>query len=334
MSMPLIDSFGRLHTYLRISVTDRCNLRCRYCMPSEGLQWKKREELLSFEEIERLAAIFVGMGVTKIRLTGGEPMLRRDFPDLVAKLAGLKASGLNTTGLKDLAMTTNATLLAGQASLLKEKGLSHINISLDSFKPERFEQITRLSCFDAVKAGLHEAIAAGFSKLKLNMVVIAGFNDDEILDFAAFAREHKINVRFIEFMPFKDNDWQIDKVVTFKEMKASLDKHFKLSPAKQEVGDVARDFDLAGGGSLSFITSMSESFCSSCNRLRLTSDGSMKSCLFYPAEINLRDAMRQNASDEELRGMIRGCLAGKPEAHPPAEEIAARDNRSMIEIGG
>lgn len=332
--MPLIDSFGRLHTYLRISVTDRCNLRCRYCMPSEGLQWKKREELLSFEEIERLAAIFVGMGVTKIRLTGGEPMLRRDFPDLVAKLAGLKASGLNTTGLKDLAMTTNATLLAGQAALLKEKGLSHINISLDSFKPERFEQITRLSCFDAVKAGLHEAIAAGFSKLKLNMVVIAGFNDDEILDFAAFAREHKINVRFIEFMPFKDNDWQIDKVVTFKEMKASLDKHFKLSPAKQEVGDVARDFDLAGGGSLSFITSMSESFCSSCNRLRLTSDGSMKSCLFYPAEINLRDAMRQNASDEELRGMIRGCLAGKPEAHPPAEEIAARDNRSMIEIGG
>ena len=332
--MTLIDSFGRLHTYLRISVTDRCNLRCRYCMPSEGLQWKKREELLSFEEIERLAAIFVGMGVTKIRLTGGEPMLRRDFPELVAKLAGLKASGLNTTGLKDLAMTTNATLLAGQAALLKEKGLSHINISLDSFKPERFEQITRLSCFDAVKAGLHEVIAAGFSKLKLNMVVIAGFNDDEILDFAAFAREHKINVRFIEFMPFKDNDWQIDKVVTFKEMKASLDKHFKLSPAKQEVGDVARDFDLAGGGSLSFITSMSESFCSSCNRLRLTSDGSMKSCLFYPAEINLRDAMRQNASDEELRGMIRGCLAGKPEAHPPAEEIAARDNRSMIEIGG
>ena len=332
--MTLIDSFGRLHTYLRISVTDRCNLRCRYCMPSEGLQWKKREELLSFEEIERLAAIFVGMGVTKIRLTGGEPMLRRDFPELVAKLAGLKASGLNTTGLKDLAMTTNATLLAGQAALLKEKGLSHINISLDSFKPERFEQITRLSCFDAVKAGLHEAIAAGFSKLKLNMVVIAGFNDDEILDFAAFAREHKINVRFIEFMPFKDNDWQIDKVVTFKEMKASLDKHFKLSPAKQEVGDVARDFDLAGGGSLSFITSMSESFCSSCNRLRLTSDGSMKSCLFYPAEINLRDAMRQNASDEELRGMIRGCLAGKPEAHPPAEGIAARDNRSMIEIGG
>ena len=300
MSMTLIDSFGRLHTYLRISVTDRCNLRCRYCMPSEGLQWKKREELLSFEEIERLAAIFVGMGVTKIRLTGGEPMLRRDFPELVAKLAGLKASGLNTTGLKDLAMTTNATLLAGQAALLKEKGLSHINISLDSFKPERFEQITRLSCFDAVKAGLHEAIAAGFSKLKLNMVVIAGFNDDEILDFAAFAREHKINVRFIEFMPFKDNDWQIDKVVTFKEMKASLDKHFKLSPAKQEVGDVARDFDLAGGGSLSFITSMSESFCSSCNRLRLTSDGSMKSCLFYPAEINLRDAMRQNASDEEI----------------------------------
>ncbi len=327
--MPLIDSFGRLHTYLRISVTDRCNLRCRYCMPSEGLQWKKREELLSFEEIERLAAIFVGMGVNKIRLTGGEPMLRRDFPELVARLARLKKSGL-----KDLAMTTNATLLAGQAALLKEKGLSHINISLDSFKPERFEQITRLSCFDTVKAGLHEAIAAGFSKLKLNMVVIAGFNDDEILDFAAFASEHKINVRFIEFMPFKDNDWQIDKVVTFKEMKTTLDKHFQLSPAKQEAGDVARDFELAGGGSLSFITSMSESFCSSCNRLRLTSDGSMKSCLFYPAEINLRDAMRQNASDEELRGMIRGCLAGKPEAHPPAEEIAARDNRSMIEIGG
>ncbi len=323
----LVDSFGRKHTYLRVSVTDRCNLRCQYCMPAAGLNWKEKAELLTFEEIEKLTRLFTAMGICKVRLTGGEPLVRKNLLRLVEMLSAVP-------GLKTLAMTTNATLLAPQAEALKLAGLKHLNISLDSFDRRRFQEITRMDALPEVMAGIESAIAAGFPVLKLNMVPIAGFNDDEILDFAHFAQKHKINVRFIEFMPFKDNQWQADKVVTFAEMKARLEKHFHLEAMDQPQGEVARDYALRGGGTVSFITSMSESFCQSCNRLRLTSDGSMKSCLFFPPEINLRDALRQNAPEEALRGMILACLQGKPEAHPPAEEIAAAENRSMIEIGG
>lgn len=328
MKNQLVDSFGREHTYLRISVTDRCNLRCQYCMPQEGLKWKKRSEILSYEEIEKLAAIFVSMGIKKIRLTGGEPLVRHDLITLVEKLAAIQ-------GLETLAMTTNATLLAPQAKRLKELGLSAINISLDSFRRERLTEIARVDCYETVMAGVEAAIAAGFKSLKLNMVVIAGFNDDEVLDFARFAARHDINVRFIEFMPFKDNQWQPGKVVTYQQIKAKLEEEFKLVARESEPGAVAKDFAIEGGrGSLSFITSMSESFCATCNRLRITADGSVKSCLFYPAEINLRDSLRQNISISDLQGMILSCLAQKPEAHPPAEQIAAQENRAMIEIGG
>lgn len=323
----LVDSFGRKHTYLRISVTDRCNLRCQYCMPAAGLKWKEKTELLTFEEIEKLTRLFTAMGISKVRLTGGEPLVRNNICRLVAMLNAVP-------GLETLAMTSNATLLAPQAEALKQAGLRHLNISLDSFDRSRFQEITRQDALPDVMAGIESAIAARFPVLKLNMVPIKGFNDDEIFDFVHFAQKHQINVRFIEFMPFKDNQWQADKVVTFAEMKARLESRFQLEPALQPQGEVARDYTLKGGGMVSFITSMSESFCQSCNRLRLTSDGSMKSCLFFPPEINLRDALRQNAPEEELRGMILACLKGKPEAHPPAEEIAAAENRSMIEIGG
>lgn len=324
----LIDRFGRVHNYLRISITDRCNLRCRYCMPNQGMVFKPRKELLTYEEIERIARVFVRLGIDKIRITGGEPLVRKDLPRLIDRLHAID-------GVKTLAMTTNATLLAGVAAELKEKGLSALNISLDTFSREKFQHITQRDDFDEVIKGLKAALAAGFDPLKLNVVAISGFNDDEILNFAQFAFENRINVRFIEYMPFKDNDWKADKVISFADMRAEIERHYELVAIETERSAVAKDFSMAGGvGSVSFISSMSESFCSTCNRLRLTADGSVKSCLFYPAETNLRDALRAGADDRELEEMILGALALKPEAHPPAEEIAATENRAMVEIGG
>ncbi len=329
----LTDRFQRVHTYLRISVTDRCNLRCAYCMPAEGIIYRQKKELLTFEEIERVAAIMVKLGVTKIRLTGGEPMVRRDLEQLVGRLSRLD-------GLKTLAMTTNATLLSDKAEILKTNGIKALNISLDTLHKERFLQVTRRDQFDQVWAGIQSALTQNFDELKLNVVVMAGFNDDEILDFADFAFHNRINVRFIEFMPFKDNDWKIDKVVTYKEMISTIEARYEVTPFSADPSAVGKDFIICdksgnrGQGTVSFITSMSESFCSTCNRLRLTADGSVKSCLFYPAEINLRDRMREGADDKEVEEMIRYSLSLKPEAHAPAEELSQSDNRTMIEIGG
>lgn len=329
----LTDSFGRVHTYLRISVTDKCNLRCAYCMPAEGIVWRQKEELLTFEEIERVASIMVKFGVNKIRLTGGEPMVRRNIENLAKNLSRLD-------GLKTLAMTTNATMLAETAQTLKESGINALNISLDTLKRERFLKITRRDQFDTVWSGLQAALTTGFDELKLNSVVIAGFNDDELLDFSDLAFNNKLNVRFIEFMPFKDNEWNVEKVVTYKDMIKEIEKRYTLTPITSDRSAVAKDFSLhdrdgnLGKGSVAFITSMSDSFCATCNRLRLTADGQIKSCLFYPAEINLRDRMRDGATDEDIEAMIRHALQLKPEAHPPAEELAKSDNRTMIEIGG
>lgn len=324
----LIDRFGRKHTYLRISVTDRCNLRCVYCMPHEGLQWKDKHELLSYEEIQRVAKVFVSMGVSKIRLTGGEPLVRRELEKLVRALSLIE-------GVETLAMTTNAVLLAGKAELLKNAGLHALNISLDTFRADRFLEIARRNDLDNVIDGINAALAAGFRSLKLNVVVMAGKNDDEVIDFVDYAVDKPINVRFIEYMPFKDNEWHVDKVVTFAEMKERIERKYRLIPLEAEPSAVAKDFGIVGGrGTVSFITSMSDSFCGSCNRLRLTADGSVKSCLFYPAEISLRDALRRGVSDGELEELILYSLAQKPEAHEPAELIAAQENRAMIEIGG
>lgn len=329
----LTDRFERVHTYLRISVTDRCNLRCAYCMPAEGITYKPKNELLTFEEIERIASTMVKLGVTKIRLTGGEPMVRRDLEQLVERLAKLD-------GLKTLAMTTNATLLEEKAELLKTLGIKALNISLDTLKKERFLQVTRRDQFDTVWSGVQSALKQNFDELKLNVVVMAGFNDDELLDFADFAFNNKINIRFIEFMPFKNNDWNIEKVITYREMMEKISSRYEFEALSSEPSAVAKDFSITdrsgrkGEGSISFITSMSDSFCSTCNRLRLTAEGSVKSCLFYPAEVNLRDKMREGADDKELEQMIRYSLSLKPEAHAPAEELSQSDNRTMIEIGG
>lgn len=324
----LIDSFGRAHTYLRISVTDRCNLRCVYCMPNEGIKWKSNKVLLSFEEIERLATIFVDMGIRKIRLTGGEPLVRRELEILIAKLRSIPA-------LETIAMTTNATLLAEKATVLKKAGLDDLNISLDSFKPERFLEISRRDDFRKVMEGIDQAFKVGFRSLKLNVVVMSGVNDDEVMDFADFAYKNKINVRFIEYMPFKDNGWTSEKVITFASLRDQIASRYRLRALAGDLSAVAKDYSLEDGeGSISFISSMSDSFCGTCNRVRLTADGSIKSCLFYPAETSLKDAMRAGANDDDLRKLIQQSMALKPEAHPPAEQIAAQENRTMIEIGG
>ncbi len=324
----LVDRFGRAHSYLRISVTDRCNLRCTYCMPAGGIDWKSRHELLSFEEILRVARVMVGMGVTKIRLTGGEPLVRNNLEVLIGQLAQLD-------GLQALAMTTNGLLLKPKAAQLKALGLTALNVSLDSMRRDRFAEITRLDAFDQAMGGLRAALDAGFDSLKLNVVVMSGVNDDEILDFVDFAADKFLNVRFIEYMPFKDNRWHPDSVLPWLEMKRRIETRYRLLPLPADSGSVAKDFRLAGySGRVSFITSMTDSFCATCNRLRLTADGQFKSCLFHPAEISLRDILRSGADDAMLEKAITGAVLEKPQAHPEMETLLSVENRPMIEIGG
>jgi len=324
----LVDRFGRHHTYLRISVTDRCNLRCFYCMPQEGIEWKKKSELLTFEEILRITSVFADLGISKVRITGGEPLVRRNLEWLIDRIARID-------NIAVVAMTTNAVLLKDKARTLRDCGLTALNISLDSLKKERFEAITRRDDFDNVIAGIEAALAVGFSPLKLNVVTIAGFNDDEVVDFVDYVSDKPINVRFIEYMPFKDNNWSRGGVFSYAQMVAAIGKKYQLRPLDSEPGAVAKDFAIEGcTGTVSFVTSMTDSFCDSCNRLRLTADGSIKSCLFYPAEVNVRDDMRQGVTDAMLAGLIRSAVLLKPAGHPPAEEILASENRAMIEIGG
>ena len=324
----LVDRFGRAHTYLRISVTDRCNLRCVYCMPADGIPLKKKSEILTLEEIARVANVFVDMGVRKIRLTGGEPLVRKNIEFLIDEL------GRNPR-VETLAMTTNAVLLADKVKTLRNGGLTHLNISLDSLRADRFKQITLRDDHSRVMEAIELAVAEGFESVKINVVVIAGTNDDEIVNFVEFAKDKNLNVRFIEYMPFKDNDWKSIGVFSYADMRRRIEEKFELTPLPAAAGDVAKDFAIPGHkGTVSFITSMTDSFCSSCNRLRLTADGGIKSCLFFAPEINLREALRAGCTDSEVRAMIAEAVQGKPEAHPPMEELAQSDNRSMVEIGG
>ena len=330
MTVPnrLIDRHGRRHSYLRMSITDRCNLRCTYCMPPQGIDWTPRAEILTADEIVRLGTIFVGMGITKIRLTGGEPLSRRDVGQIAERLGALP-------GLKTLAMTTNGISLAKRAGTLRAMGLNALTISLDTLKRDRFMEIAKRDQFDAVMAGIEAALAAGFAPLKINVVVMRGVNDDEILDFVAWAKDRPINVRFIEYMPFPDNKWSTGGLMPYAEMRALIAREHELIPLVGERTAVGKDFRLAGhSGTVSFVTSMTESFCGGCNRLRVTADGNIKSCLFHPAEQSLRDAMRAGATDDDIERLILGAVDGKQAAHPPMEELLTMKNRTMIEIGG
>lgn len=324
----LVDRFGREHTYLRISVTDRCNLRCTYCMPAEGIAWRARQELLSFEEIERIARVLVNMGITKIRLTGGEPMVRQNLDSLIEGLSGLD-------GLQTLAMTTNGVFLKNHAKRLKEAGLQALNISLDTLRRDRFLQVAQRDQLPEVLAGIESALENDFTPVKINAVIMKGVNDDEILDFITFIKDKPVNMRFIEYMPFRDNGWGQGDVFSYAEMKRVIESQYELLPIHTEQGAVAKDFSLVGHpGTVSFITSMTDSFCGTCNRLRLTADGQIKSCLFHAAEINLRDALRSGITDAELEALVTEAVLQKQEAHPPIEDLLSVKNRAMIEIGG
>ena len=323
----LTDRFGRFHDYLRVSLTDRCNFRCVYCMPEEGIAWQQREEILTFEEIERLARFFIERGVRKVRLTGGEPTLRKGYLNLVASLAAIP-------GLEHLALTTNGTRLAHDAGALKESGLTSVNVSLDSLKADRFLEVTRRNELPRVLQGIKVAQAAGLNP-KINVVVLPGVNEDELVAFGEFACEHQLTVRFIEFMPFLDNGWSADRVISSGEIRTRLAERFVLQPMNGGASDVAREFKIEGSeGRVAFVSSVTESFCSGCNRLRLTADGQMKSCLFLPPSVSLRDLIREGASDEELETAVRQCLDGKWSAHPPMRNWAQRDNLTMVQIGG
>ena len=326
--LPLLDSYGRTHNYLRISVTDRCNLRCVYCMPAEGIVTRRKEEILTFDEIVRVADLFARMGVTKLRITGGEPLVRKDLAQLISRLAQIE-------GIRTVGMTTNGVLLHDHVGALKSAGLSSLNISLDTLRRDRFERITLRQYYDQVFTGIAAARERGFAALKLNVVVMNGVNDDEIVDFVDFIRDTPINVRFIEYMPFKNNQWNPDGFLPFAEMKKRIEAKYELQPLPLEKHDVAKDFALAGyEGRVSFITSMSCDFCDRCNRIRLLADGSLKSCLFYASEATLRDALRTEASDTELESIIRNTVQQKPLRHPDMIQLSNNANSSMIEIGG
>lgn len=325
----LTDTFGRHHTYLRISLTERCNLRCQYCMPAEGVQLQPKSHILTFEEIERLARLFVGAGVHKIRLTGGEPLVRKNVEELIERLGQIK-------GLQTLAITTNGLLLPKKLPRLHAAGVNLLNISLDTLQEERFTFITRRKGFSLVLQAIEDALAYGYRPVKVNCVVMRGFNDDELGDFVALTVDCPIEVRFIEYMPFDGNGWQDLRMMPYTEMIGQIEARFgPLERVQEKPNDTSKTYRVPGAeGRVGFITSMSEHFCGGCNRLRLTADGNLKVCLFGKAEVSLRDAMRAGATDATLGTVIDAAVKRKKAAHAGMYEIAASENRPMILIGG
>ncbi|MFT5203294.1 MAG: cyclic pyranopterin phosphate synthase [Candidatus Aldehydirespiratoraceae bacterium] len=327
MTEQLIDGFGRVHRDLRISVTDRCNFRCAYCMPEEGMQWQRREDLLTFEEIERVARIMVERyGVDGIRLTGGEPTVRAKLPLLVEKLAALGV---------DLAMTTNGVTMPLLAADLKAAGLRRVNISLDSLRADRFEELTRRDELQRVLDGIDAAKAAGFDPVKINVVVMKGINDDEVLDFAHFGRDNDVVVRFIEFMPLDaDKIWNNDKVLTQDEILTTLRTEFELEPVERTSAPASRWRYTDGGGEIGVVASVSQSFCDTCDRVRITADGQFRNCLFATDETDVRALLRDESDDDVIADALARSVASKWAGHQINQVHFIRPRRSMSEIGG
>ncbi len=326
----LRDGHGRFIGDLRVSVTDRCNFRCQYCMPAEGLPWLERAEILTFEEIARLVSLFAEMGVGDVRLTGGEPLVRRDFPVLAAMLAGIE-------GVHDLSVTTNGFLLARDAERLVRAGVDRFNVSVDSLQRDRFYELTRRDALDQVLNGL-DALAAfpEAHPIKINAVAIRGFTEQEVLPFAELARRTPYQVRFIEFMPLDaDHSWDRSRVLTGDEIRAAIEEVHPLIPEPRERSATARIYRFADGhGKIGFINPVSEPFCADCNRVRLTADGRLRTCLFSLNETDLRAAMRAGASDAELEDVIRAAVWRKELKHHVGEPGFIQPNRTMSAIGG
>jgi len=331
IELPLLDTFGRLHTDLRISVTDRCNIRCFYCMPNENIRFRPREELLTFEEIERFVRVAAGLGVTKLRLTGGEPLVRRDLPRLVAKLAAVQ-------GIDDIALTTNGILLAEQAAELRAAGLKRLNISLDALDDDLFRQIARRDGLDRVLAGIAEAQRVGFDKIKLNAVAIRGLTESQVVPLGRFARERGLELRFIEYMPLDaEGRWSDEQVLSGETVLRLLTEEFgaleRLEPS--HAGQPASDFRFVdGGGTVGFINPVTEPFCEACNRLRLTAEGQVRNCLFSLEEWDARSLLRGDASDEQLAALLRECVRAKRAGHGINAADFQRPQRAMFQIGG
>jgi len=327
----LRDTFGRVADDLRISVTDRCNFRCVYCMPAAGLPWLAREEVLTFEEIERVTRILVEQsGVRTIRLTGGEPLVRKGIEDLTAMIAAIDPS-------LDIAMTTNGILLEEKAAALRAAGLKRLNVSLDTLHSDRFKDLARRDALDRVVRGLNAARAAGFSPIKLNMVVMRGRNDDEILDFARLARSEGYEVRFIEFMPLDaDGIWSMDAVVASRDIIETIDREFPLEPVSDPRPAPATRFKFRDGsqGGIGVIPSVSDAFCKVCNRIRLTAEGHLRTCLFSIHEHDVKALLRGGASDVEIRDFIAAGVWQKEEGHKIGQADFVRPGKTMSQIGG
>uniref|UniRef100_A0AAV1UA91 GTP 3',8-cyclase n=1 Tax=Peronospora matthiolae TaxID=2874970 RepID=A0AAV1UA91_9STRA len=328
----LVDQFGRTHTYLRISLTERCNLRCRYCMPEDGVPLQPNEDLLTSSEIIQLAKLFASSGVTKIRLTGGEPLLRQDLIELVTQLKAIP-------GIESVGITTNGIVLRKKLLALQQAGVDGLNISLDTLKPVKFAHITRRQGFTRVMNSIVEAQELGFRPLKINCVVQRHFNLDELVDFVAFTEKHAVDIRFIEWMPFDSNRWNDETFVAYNEMMEMIKTAFPTVEKLQDrANDTSKAYHVPGfRGQFGFITSMSEHFCGSCNRLRLTADGNLKVCLFGSAEIGLRDALRTNIADKDIADIIDVAVKRKKFAlggHGDMYGLSKAKNRPMILIGG
>jgi GTP 3',8-cyclase len=324
------DGFGRRVEYLRISVTDKCNLRCVYCMPEEGLPWLKREQLLSYEEITQIVRVMAGMGLRKLRITGGEPLVRRDLPSLIAQLRAVP-------GIADIALSTNAVLLAEQAEALRDAGVNRVNISLDSLRAERIDAIARRSGVAAgIFRGLEAAERAGLLPIKINCVVMRGRNDDELLDFARISRERPWHVRFIEVMPTGDNLGVSDhEYVSADEMLERMRGLGELRPVPGPAGNGPASYYAFPGapGTVGVITPMSHNYCERCNRMRLTADGQLRPCLFGHMQTNLRDPLRHG---DPLEPLIRETLRIKPERHwlEQGSTSGSGGLRALSQVGG
>ena len=326
----LVDSFQRPITYLRLSLTDRCNLRCRYCMPEGGVPKIRHEDILSYEEFLRVACAAASEGMTKVRLTGGEPLIRKGLLDFTAQLSAMP-------GIADLRLTTNGVLLSDMAADILTAGIRRVNISLDSLDRETFKRIAGRDEFDRVWAGLEAALAAGFDRVKINTVLIRGYNDHEIEGFARLSLDRPIEVRFIEFMPLGRMDfWTPDKLVPINEIKKRLEPLGELIPEPTDTREgPAQVFRLPGAsGRLGFISPMTDHFCATCNRLRLTADGKLRLCLLSNLEIDLKTPLRSGASQEDMVEILRDAVRSKPKGHFLNQDRNAASGRSMNRIGG
>ena len=328
MVRPLIDAFGRRHRDLRLSVTDRCSFRCGYCMPAEGMAFASRHDLLTYEEIERLVRLLVTRhGITAVRITGGEPTVRSDVAVLVAKLAALDV---------ELAMTTNGASLALLADDLAVAGLDRVNVSLDSLRADRFAEITRRDALAPVLEGIDAAVAAGLDPVKVNAVVMRGVNDDEIVDLARFGRERGVVVRFIEFMPLDASEaWSSTSVVPYDEIRSRVDEAFPIEPVAARGSAPAERFRYRdGGGEVGIIPSVTQPFCGDCDRIRLSAEGQLRSCLFGHDEHDLRSLLRAGADDDALSAVVEGAVAAKWAGHAIGQVHFIRPPRSMSQLGG